>query len=139
MRVLRSGALFHDIGKLLIPEETIKKKKLTRAEMRLLRRHPIFGALIAGKLFDSSVRNVILTHQEELNGSGYPKRLTKSHISLMSRIVSTVDDFCAMTEPRSYRRQLCEKDALAEIKKEIGSRYDPRIVQALRTTIGIES
>ena len=87
---------------------------------------------------DNSVQEAIRSHHEELDGSGYPKGIDRKRIFLIMRIISTVDDFCAMTELRGYNVLLDTGAAISELEKDIGNRYDAKVIRALRNAVGYD-
>lgn len=129
---LKSIGRFHDIGKIAVSNEILKKQgPLTPQEWDEIKRHPDIGY----KILKSSRETVhlseyVLSHHERYDGKGYPSGLKEEEIPLLSRIVSVADSFDAMTNDRSYRRALTTKDALNELVKNKGTQFDPTIVDA---------
>jgi putative nucleotidyltransferase with HDIG domain len=124
------AALLHDIGKIGVPDEVLKKPgPLTEEEWGIMKRHPDIGAdivLSVSRL--SGVASIIRAHHERVDGSGYPLGLTREWISLGSRIISVVDAYVAITSDRVYRAGRTHAEAIEEIKKCSGSHFDPQIV-----------
>jgi putative nucleotidyltransferase with HDIG domain len=121
------GALLHDLGKLGVPAHVLNKPgTLTKAEWRLIRRHPDWGARLLQNWpqFDD-VATIIHAHHERWDGTGYPYGLRAEAIPLGARIVSLVDAFIAMTEPRSYTRLRTLAEALIELEHNVGTQFDP--------------
>jgi HD-GYP domain-containing protein (c-di-GMP phosphodiesterase class II) len=133
---LKTAAFFHDIGKLAIKHTVLKKKsKLTLSERRLVRKHPEIGNLIMKGLLPRPVCETILSHHEEMDKSGYPRGIGKDRMSSITEIVSTVDDYCAMTEARDYENRKSPSEAMEDLERQIDVRYDKRIVEALKFVI----
>jgi diguanylate cyclase (GGDEF)-like protein len=130
------GAVLHDVGKIVIPTEILNKPgSLNEDETRLIRRHPEYGANILGELeLLSRVRPIVLHHQERWDGStrgsrpGYPAGLKLDEIPIGSRIIAVVDAYDAMTSNRSYRKAMSREDAVAELKRNSGTQFDPTVV-----------
>ncbi|HAJ95825.1 MAG TPA: hypothetical protein DCP02_06290, partial [Actinobacteria bacterium] len=124
-------AALHDIGKISIADNIILKPQgLTRTEWKIIKKHPIIGYRIAessGEL--APIARGILHHHEWWDGNGYPEGKKGKHIPLISRIISIVDAYDAMTNDRPYRKALSKKEAIAELKKFSGSQFDPDIVK----------
>lgn len=132
---LRLGGLLHDVGKIGIPDEILKKMdKLTREEFQEIYRHPQIGYKIVEKVSFRSrdVLKAIIEHHERLDGSGYPLGLRNNEISMIGRIMAVADSFHAMISDRPYRLALSHEKAFDELSKYSGVQYDERCVQALK-------
>ena len=129
---LRRGALLHDIGKIGVPDNILRKPTaLSEAEWQTMRRHPEFGArIIAAIPFLQEVTQIVRHHHERWDGTGYPDRLAGENIPLGARIFAVADSFDAMTSDRPYRRALPIAEACAEIARCRGSQFDPTVVDA---------
>lgn len=131
------GSMLHDIGKIGVPEAILTKEgPLTLEENRVMQRHAEIGARILQDLdILRDAAAVVLHHQERWDGRrdgkypGYPAGLKGEAIPLGSRIIAVVDAFDAMTTDRPYRRALAVEAALAELAKESGKQFDPRVVE----------
>jgi HD-GYP domain-containing protein (c-di-GMP phosphodiesterase class II) len=128
------AALLHDIGKIQIPNEIINKPgPLTDEEWTIVRRHPAEGAKmlagVGGYLADVGL--LVRHHHERWDGGGYPDGLAADAIPLVSRIIAACDAFSSMTSDRSYRRALPLATALAELRANAGTQFDPAVVAAL--------
>lgn len=121
----------HDIGKVGIDNQILSKPgKLTAEEWVEMKRHPEIGYRIAMASPElMSIAEGILCHHERWDGTGYPQGLKGNSIPLLSRIISIVDAFDAMTEERSYRKAISKEKALKEIKANAGTQFDPMIAE----------
>ncbi|MFA6432169.1 MAG: HD domain-containing phosphohydrolase, partial [Candidatus Margulisiibacteriota bacterium] len=130
---IKDAAELHDIGKIGITDEILRKaSSLSDEEMQIMRKHPLIGEGIV-KPVRSLARlcNIIRSHHEWLDGSGYPDKLKDSQIPLGSKILAVTDSYDAMTTDRPYRKGLSVDVAKEELKKYIGVRYDKKIVEML--------
>lgn len=137
IETLRQGALFHDIGKIGIPDSILRKpEKLTDEEYDDIKNHPSIGAkiLAPAKIF-SDLIPMVLNHHERYDGKGYPIGLSGEDIPLMARIVCVADSFDAMTSDRSYRPRFDVITALRELENCKGAQFDPQIVDAFELAI----
>jgi len=125
---LKIGGLFHDIGKIGIPDSILlKESKLTDEEYSQIKMHPIVGVQILGNSdFFYDCLPIILHHHEKFDGSGYPNRLRGHDIPYLARICTIVDAFDAMTSRRSYRDVIPLEKVVDELKKYSGTQFDPR-------------
>ncbi|MBA3728794.1 MAG: HD domain-containing protein, partial [Actinobacteria bacterium] len=130
---LELGALFHDIGKIGIPSDIIRKPgPLSPEERRIMSRHPEIGAQILEPVpFLQPVRVIIRASHERWDGRGYPDGLAGSAIPIESRIVCVCDAFHAMVTDRPYRGGLLQKEAIRRLKISSGKQFDPDVVSAL--------
>lgn len=126
-------ATLHDIGKVGISESILKKpSSLNEHEWVEMRRHPEIGYRIANSTPDLiPIAESILCHHEWWDGRGYPQGLKGIRIPLLSRILSIVDAYDAMTQDRPYRSAMSHEDAIAEIVRCSGTQFDPEIAQIL--------
>lgn len=131
----------HDLGKIGIPDNILHKPgKLTPEERQTMEQHCIIGYRIAKSTPElSHIANLILTHHERWDGTGYPIRLKEDKIPLPSRILSVVDAFDAMTNDRIYRKKLPISVAIEELVKNSGSQFDPTIVHVFLEILENES
>src|SRR6478752_5144467 len=129
--VIARGAFLHDIGKMAIPDEILKKPgKLEPEEMEIMKEHAYHGYQIVKKIpFLVDVAEIVYSHQEWFNGEGYPRRLRGNEIPIGARIFSVADTFDAITSDRIYRRAQSYAAARAEIQKFSGRQFDPEIVK----------
>lgn len=121
----------HDIGKISLDGKILNKPgKLNDEEWREIRKHPEVGFRIANAI--SELRHLseyILSHHERWDGKGYPQGLSGEDIPLISRIIAITDAFDAMTQDRPYRKAMPEESAVAEIKANAGSQFDPNLTE----------
>jgi len=130
--VIARGAFLHDIGKLAIPDEILRKPgKLTAAETAIMREHAYSGYKILSKIrFLAEPSEIVYAHQEYFDGSGYPRGLKGDEIPLGARIFSIADTLDAMTSDRVYRPAQSYEAAQQEIHRCSGTQFDPEIVKA---------
>lgn len=131
LHILKIGGLFHDIGKIGIPDSILlKESKLDDEEYSQIKNHPSIGAHILG---DAAVFRdiipIVLHHHERFDGKGYPRKLAGNDIPLVARIAAVADTFDAMTSRRTYRDALPLEVVTAEIEKCSGSQFDPEIAK----------
>jgi diguanylate cyclase (GGDEF)-like protein/putative nucleotidyltransferase with HDIG domain len=139
--LLGHAALFHDIGKLAIPDAILlKPASLTAEEWALMQRHAEEGARIIDRLgFLQDAVPAIRHHHERFDGTGYPDKLTGDEIPLGARIIHVADALDSMLTTRIYRAARPVNEALAEVKNKSGSQFCPRCVQALERILPLES
>lgn len=132
LATLRRGALLHDVGKIGVPDNVLRKPTaLSESEWAVMKRHPEFGAqIISGIPFLEEVARIVRHHHERWDGMGYPDGLKGEHIPLGARIFAVGDSFDAMTSDRPYRRALLIDAAREEIRRCAGSQFDPNVVTA---------
>jgi HD-GYP domain-containing protein (c-di-GMP phosphodiesterase class II) len=134
LEAVRVGGLFHDIGKLAIPDTVLRKSgALTEEEFTLVQELPEFFAQAAGharKLIAQETMAGILHHHEKYNGRGYPFGLAGEDIPEVSRVIAVVDSFDTMTSQRSYRAARSAQEAIHELRRCAGTNFDPRMVEA---------
>ena len=134
---LRLAALLHDLGKLVTPDEILRKPgPLDKDETASMRQHPIHGMSMLTQIDDAAQAiPAILHHHEHFDGSGYPDGLAGDEIPIASRILLVTDAFDAMTTDRPYRKAMPEEAAIQELRRCSGSQFDPRIVEAFLRVI----
>jgi HD-GYP domain-containing protein (c-di-GMP phosphodiesterase class II) len=137
LRQLSMTAMMHDIGKILVPESILSRpRRPTRVERFVLNLHPSFGALLASYYgLTAELRIRTQHHHERWDGRGYPHRLGGEDIPLMARIVQVADTFDAMVEQREYNSPRTIADAANELRRESGTQFDPRVVEAFMDTL----
>jgi putative nucleotidyltransferase with HDIG domain len=126
------GAFLHDIGKMAIPDQILRKPgPLTPEEQITIRTHCAIGYEMLSRVpFLRAVAKIVLAHQERFDGTGYPNGLKGEEIPLGARIFAVADTLDAMTSDRPYRKALSFEEAKAEIMRCSGTQFDPRVVDA---------
>src|SRR3954468_13572661 len=139
--LLGHAALFHDIGKLAIPDAILlKPSSLTGEEWALMQRHAEEGARIIDRLgFLQDAVPAIRHHHERFDGTGYPDRISGEEIPLGARIIHVADALDSMLTTRIYRAARPVNEALAEVKDKSGSQFCPRCVGALERILPLDS
>jgi putative nucleotidyltransferase with HDIG domain len=129
--VIARGAFLHDIGKMAIPDKILNKPgKLETDEMTIMKEHAYHGYQIVKKIpFLAEAAEIVYSHQEKFDGSGYPRHLKGTQIPLGARIFSIADTLDAITSDRPYRPAQSLAAARAEIEKFSGRQFDPDIVK----------
>jgi putative nucleotidyltransferase with HDIG domain len=132
LATLRRGALLHDIGKIGVPDNVLRKPAaLSDAEWVVMKRHPEHGARIISQIpFLQDVSRIVRHHHERWDGKGYPDGIAGEAIPLGARIFAVADSFDAMTSDRPYRRAMSVKDARVEVARCRGTQFDPEVVDA---------
>ena len=138
--LLGHAALFHDIGKLAIPDAILLKPAgLTETEWSLMQKHAEEGARIIDRLgFLNDAVPAIRHHHERFDGAGYPDRLKGEEIPLGARIIHVADALDSMLTTRNYRAARPAADALRELRRAAGSQFCPRCVSALERILPVE-
>ena len=131
IEIIGQGAWLHDIGKMAIPDGILKKPgKLTAEETAIMREHAYYGFDILSKIpFLAEAAEIVYSHQEWYDGSGYPRGLKGDEIPLGARIFSIADTLDAITSDRPYRPAQTYEAAQKEILRYSGTQFDPGIVQ----------
>lgn len=139
--IISLAAVLHNMGKIALPEEILKKKgPLTIDERRLIEQSPAIGAKILEPARHlHRVAAVIEAYHEHWDGSGYPKGLKAEEIPLESRIIALVDAYIAMTSDRPYRKALTHEQAVDLIKEGSDKEWDPRLVKLFLSILQKES
>ncbi|HVL40014.1 MAG TPA: diguanylate cyclase [Fimbriimonadaceae bacterium] len=132
MRVVRIAGLLHDVGKIGVPDEILRKPdRLTPEEYEVMKRHPRLGELIVGGVPGmESILDGVRSHHERWDGQGYPDALGGKDIPLLGRLLAVADAFSAMTTDRPYRKGLDWDTAMTEIRSNIGTQFDPEMAKA---------
>lgn len=137
-RLIGIGALLHDVGKLVIPHEILKKPgQLTEEEFEEVKLHTRYGFDILRNLHSVSllVAHCAFQHHERLDGSGYPRGLKGAEIHPFAKIIGVADVFDAITSNRVYRAKMLPSQALSIIEKSSGIGFDEMIVEAFKRVI----
>jgi len=137
-RVYMAG-LLHDVGKIGVPEEVLRKTgRLTPEEFEQMKKHPEVGARILRDIKQiADIIPGVLHHHERFDGKGYPSALSGQDIPIMGRIICLADSFDAMTSNRTYRKALPLEVALTEIRRCSGTQFDPALTEAF-LRIGVD-
>jgi diguanylate cyclase (GGDEF)-like protein len=132
------AALLHDVGKLAIPYEILRKAgSLDDAEWHTMSQHPVIGEGILRRIPQLAPLAPIVRHEHEhWDGSGYPDGLAGAQIPIGSRIILACDAYVAMITRRPYRRALGRADAVAQLRARSGTQFDPTVVEALLDVLG---
>jgi hypothetical protein len=144
LETLHYASLLHDVGKLGVPESVLRKEgPLDAQETGLMRQHPEIGARMLERLELLRIAApLVLHHQERFDGErggqhpGYPQGISGEEIPLGARIIAVVDAFDAMTTTRPYRAALPVEEAAAVLRRERGSQFDPKVVDAFLDYLG---
>jgi len=130
--MLKKVAELHDVGKLGIDERILNKiEKLTEEEWKTIKEHPVTGEEILGPVFlDKRMLSIVRSHHERYDGKGYPDALKGDETDILAQIVAVADSYDAMTTKRAYRGPLTKEEAIEELKKNSGTQFNPRVVEA---------
>jgi putative nucleotidyltransferase with HDIG domain len=128
--LIHTAALLHDIGKFIFPDSILfAERRLTDEEWQIVRLHPEQGAKLVRRIEGyGPVADIILSHHERVDGTGYPHGLSSDTIPLGSRILAAADTYDVMTARDSYRDPVSSDDALAELQRVAGAQLDPLVV-----------
>jgi putative nucleotidyltransferase with HDIG domain len=131
IETIARGAFLHDIGKMAIPDNILNKPgKLTPDEVTVMREHCYLGYKLVQKIpVLREAAEIVYSHQERFDGTGYPRGLKTEDIPLGARIFSVADTLDAITSDRPYRPRQSMQAARAEIKRCSGSQFDPEVVE----------
>jgi response regulator RpfG family c-di-GMP phosphodiesterase len=126
------GALLHDIGKIGIPDSILlKQTSLTENEWQIMRTHPEIGhRILSNAASMAQAAEIVLSHEERFDGTGYPRGQAGTAIPLWTRLFAVIDTLDAMTSDRPYRSGLPFDAARAEILRQSGAQFDPMAVEA---------
>ena len=129
---LKIGGLFHDIGKIGVPDSILlKDSKLTDDEYSEIKNHPAIGAhILSNATIFSDIIPIVKHHHERFDGFGYPGKLKGEEIPYLARITAVADAFDAMTSKRTYRNSLSLDVVKAELEKCKGTQFDPECADA---------
>ena len=129
LKTLRIGGLFHDIGKIGVPDSILlKTSRLTDDEYSEIKNHPSIGAhILSDATIFQDIIPIVKHHHERFDGNGYPSKLKGEDIPYLARITAIADSFDAMTSRRTYRDSLSLDIVKAEFEKNKGSQFDPKL------------
>jgi putative nucleotidyltransferase with HDIG domain len=139
-RHLAVGGLLHDIGKLSVPLEILRKPEgLTDDEFAEIKRHPEAGRRLLDELggFSPVVRDLVSDHHERLDGRGYPRGLSEEELPLHTRILTVCDVYDALVSDRVYRAAWTPERAFELLRDDTGTAFDERCVAALAKVVGL--
>jgi hypothetical protein len=142
LRTLATGGLLHDIGKLSVPDEVLKKPgALDQQEYEVIQRHPENGRRLLRELggFQDQVLRLVHDHHERLDGSGYPQGLSAAELDLDTRILAVCDVYDALISTRVYRAAWSPEKALGFLYEQAGTTFDARCVDALSRVLEREA
>lgn len=130
IRQVEIAAVLHDIGKIGIPDEILKKPaRLTPEEQTIMRKHPEYGWAVLKNIPGYEMASLLILHHHEMwDGGGYPAGLKHTSIPLGARIVAITDAFDAMTTDRCYRKAISIEEALVTLEDFGGIQFDPELV-----------
>src|SRR5262249_20461242 len=135
---IEHGSLLHDIGKLKIPDSILfKPAKLNDEEWLTMRRHPEYGYEFLSKVeFLRGAAEIVYSHHEKYDGTGYPRRLRGEQIPIGARVFMIVDTVDAMIYKRPYNTPVSFQEAAAEVRRCAGSQFDPGVVELTLAYLG---
>lgn len=131
---IKYAGFFHDIGKIGIPDEILKKPgSLTQEEFSYIKKHPDIGADILKPInFFMEIIEGIRFHHERWDGRGYPEGLKADSIPIIARIISVADVFDVIISPRPYKKAVSMEEAYEELLKNSGTQFDPSVIEAFK-------
>jgi HD-GYP domain-containing protein (c-di-GMP phosphodiesterase class II) len=137
MRILKNGAILHDVGKIGVRDEVLRKQgPLDAEEQKEMREHVIIGVNIIKPIKSmAALSDLVRYHQEFYDGSGYPDGLKGEEIPFTARIIKVCDAYDAMTTDRPYRKGMSKKEASHELLEKSGIEFDPEIVKKFLSVI----
>jgi len=127
---IRYGAILHDIGKIGVPDGILNKPaRLDEDEWIVMRQHPVIGERILAPIPRlQGASRIIRHHHERYDGKGYPDGLAAEEIPIGARILTVVDSYSAIVDKRVYKDARTQAEAIAELNKNSGTQFDPRVV-----------
>jgi len=135
LKAIEWGALLHDVGKMVVPDDILRKGgPLDEDEWLIMKQHPSWGyeMLAEVSFLQPASLEIIYSHHERWDGHGYPRGLARENIPLSARIFAVVDTYDAITSDRPYRRARSYQTAVNELTRMAGPQFDPQVVEALR-------
>lgn len=128
LKLLTVAGMLHDIGKVMMPPEIIKKPgRLTKEEFEIIKQHPVKGyELLKSKQVDENIAQVALLHHEKCDGTGYPLGIKGEKINEMAKLITIIDIYEAMTANRCYRDGICPFAVIRMFEEEGYKKYDPK-------------
>lgn len=137
LEYIRWGALLHDIGKLAIPSEILRKEgDLSKEEWDLIKSHPTLAGEFLGNIdYIQPALSIARSHHENWDGTGYPEKLEGEQIPLHARIFAVVDSWDALTTDRPYRKAWSNQTTINYLREQSGKKFDPKIVDLFITKV----
>jgi putative nucleotidyltransferase with HDIG domain len=129
--IVHTAGLLHDVGKFAFPDAILlAPSRLTPEQRRLVERHPTDGARIVRRIDGyAPVAEIILSHHERWDGTGYPRKLAGDAIPMAARLISVADTYDVMTARDSYRKPVTSEQAIAELRRVAGKQLDADVVE----------
>lgn len=136
MEKLTFAALFHDIGKINVPDYILQKPgSLSEDEFDFIRMHPTDGKQIIAEIYANGIGDIIEQHHERIDGSGYPLGLKNGEILWEAKIIAVADSYDAMTTDRPYRKAMSPKIAFEELESLVGTHYERDVVEVFKSVL----
>lgn len=134
LETLCFAAMFHDLGKINVPDDILNKAdSLTIEEFEMIKKHPYDGAMLVKKTYYENISTIIEQHHEKIDGTGYPNHLKGEDIKLEAKIIAVADTYDAITTDRSYRKGRNSKVAVDELHRYSNTQFDTEVVKAFTT------
>lgn len=141
IKAIEWGALLHDVGKMVVPDEILRKMgPLTDQEWHIMKQHPTWGfdMLAEVSFLQPAALEIIYSHHERWDGQGYPRGIAGTAVPLSARIFAVVDTYDAITSDRPYRRARPHQVAVNELQRVAGQQLDPAVVEVFRQLPEVE-
>jgi HD-GYP domain-containing protein (c-di-GMP phosphodiesterase class II) len=136
MEKLTFAALFHDIGKINVPDYILQKPgTLSEDEFDYIRMHPTAGKEIISEFYTKDIGDIIAQHHERIDGSGYPLGLKNNEILWEAKVIAVTDSFDAMTTDRPYRKAMSPDIAMKELESLVGTHYEKDVVEVFKSVL----
>jgi putative nucleotidyltransferase with HDIG domain len=135
LKAIEWGSLLHDVGKMVVPDDILRKVgPLTEDEWHIMRQHPSWGYDMLAEVgfLQQPALDIVYSHHERWDGTGYPRGLAGEEIPVAARIFAVVDTYDAITSDRPYRRAHSHQAAMNELQRVADQQLDPRVVAAFR-------
>jgi putative nucleotidyltransferase with HDIG domain len=135
-----TAGLLHDIGKFAFPDSILlADQPLSEQQWEIVRRHPVDGARVVRRVDGyGPVADIVLSHHERWDGTGYPHGLVGEEIPLTARLIAVADAYDVLTARDSYRQPVSATDAVAELRAHAGTQFDPQVVQTFASVLASE-